>query len=273
MGEPDMRIGPVLPGARRPPGKRQLLDVWMLICLLLVCSAACRGRGNAAESTEGLDGAAAQRQGWTVRDGDQFSGDQLDPDRWKVYDGPGNADVGLRSPSAVTVEHGSLAIKGREDVSGGVAWRAGPPTTYGRWEFRARSDRGNGYAPAVLLWPDSDRWPQDGEIDIMEINAGDRSSTLISVHWGAQNQQITKRIPGDFSLWHDFALEWSRDHITVYIDGQDVFTTREPAAIPHHPMHLAIQNDVGPLPNWIPPRDASTPPVVGLYVDNVRLYY
>jgi hypothetical protein len=57
------------------------------------------------------------------------------------------------------------------------------------------------------------------------------------------------------------------------VDGQSVFTTNDQEAIPRRPMRLAIQNDVGPLGNWIPPRDASTPPVVGLYVDWVLMYY
>jgi beta-glucanase (GH16 family) len=209
--------------------------------------------------------------GWTLRDSDEFDGSRLDLSRWRVYDGPGNAGVGLRRPSAVTVEDGALAIEARGDVSGGIAW-FGEPTTYGRWEFRARADAGSGYGQAILLWPDSDRWPEDGEVDVMEIIAPNRDELVVTVHYGADDQQESVTVPGDFTQWHTYAVEWEPDHVTVLLDGERVFTTTNPAAVPDVPMHLAIQNDVGPLPGWIPARDAETPDVVGLHVDWVRLY-
>jgi beta-glucanase (GH16 family) len=245
----------------------------VLTGVLLVSGMACGGTQATAVDTKGHESSAAHRLGWTVRDGDEFAGNELDLDRWKIYDGPGNGGVGVRSPGAVEVRDGQLAVTAAGDVSGGIAWRGSAATTYGRWEFRARGDRGTGYSPVVLLWPDSDRWPQDGEIDIMEIPVGDRSAMSISVHWGEDHQQMTKWIPGDFSEWHVFAVEWTHDSIAVFVDGEQVFMTREQAAIPHGPMHLAVQNDIGPFEDWIPAPDDSTPDKVGLYVDWVRMYY
>jgi beta-glucanase (GH16 family) len=239
-------------------------------CLLLG-TAACTGSSRHAPEKGADVPTAAARHDWVLRDSDDFDGSELDLGKWRLYDGPGNQGVGLRRPSAVTVEDGALAIKGRGDVSGGIAW-IGAPTTYGRWEFSARADAGSGYSQVVLLWPDSDIWPEDGEVDVMEIPDPAKAETVVTVHYGADDRQQSVTVPGDFTQWHTYAVEWQPDHVTVYIDGDEVFTTTDPAAVPKVPMHLAIQNDVGPLPGWIPARDADTPDVVGLHVDWVRLY-
>jgi beta-glucanase (GH16 family) len=186
-----------------------------------------------------------------------------------AYEGAGNGGVGLRQPSAVSQAEGERRITGRGDVSGGLSLRA--EQTYGRWEIRARADRGNGYAPAVLLWPANNNWPAEGEIDISEIPLGDRAESHFTVHWGADNQQTGFASAGDFSQWHTFGVEWAPDHITYYLDGQALHTITDPAAVPRTPMKLAIQNDVGPF-SWIPGRDADTPAEVSLRVDWVRVY-
>lgn len=212
---------------------------------------------------------AAAAHGWRLVAADEFDGSRVDTGRWTLYDGAGNGGVGLRRPSAVSQSGGELHITGRGDVSGGMNWRGG--RTYGRWEVRARMDRGNGYAPAILLWPSSGRWPQDGEIDLSEIPRGDRRESHFTIHWGAENSQTGFASRGDFTQWHTFAVEWQPDHITFFLDGRAVYTNTDPVAIPRGPMHLAVQNDVGPY-NWIPPRDPSTPPEVALHVDWVRIY-
>ncbi|MCZ2803714.1 glycoside hydrolase family 16 protein [Modestobacter sp. VKM Ac-2983] len=215
---------------------------------------------------------AAERLGWQQFDGDEFDGSQLDSSSWRLYGGTGSSGVGLRDPRAVSVDDGQLVVTARGDVSGGLAWYAPPATTYGRWEFRARVEEGTGYAPAILLWPDSDRWPVDGEIDVMEIVEGDRQTNHTTVHHGADDQRIEGIVTGDFTQWHTYAVDWQPTAITVYLDGEEIYRTTDPAAIPHGPMHLAIQLDVGPQGNWIPAPDATTPDSVSLYVDWVRLY-
>jgi beta-glucanase (GH16 family) len=68
------------------------------------------------------------------------------------------------------------------------------------------------------------------------------------------------------------AVEWAPDHITYFLDGVPQFTNTDPAATPDGPMHVAIQNDVGPYGEAIPARDASTPAEVAVHVDWVRIY-
>jgi beta-glucanase (GH16 family) len=223
-----------------------------------------------AGATGGGERTAAAAHGWQLVAADEFDGNAVDTSRWTLYEGPGNGGVGLRNPDAVSQSDGELRITGRGDVSGGMNWNGG--RTYGRWEVRARMDRGNGYSPAILLWPSSGNWPAEGEIDLSEIPRGDRSESHFTMHWGVENSQTGFPSSGDFSQWHTFAIEWQPDHVTFFLDGEAVYTNDDPAAIPRNNMHLAIQNDVGPHDGWIPARDASTPPEVSLHVDWVRLY-
>ena len=249
-----------------------------MLLLLASCTSETRVTGtpgrddaSAAPTTPGVP-TAAGKYGWVQRGGDEFHGTTLDFSTWRLYGGSGANGIGVRSPDAVWVNDGMLGISASGDVSGGVAWLSSPATTYGRWEFRARVEQGTGYAPAILLWPDSDKWPVDGEIDVMEIVDGARGVNHTTVHYGDDDQRIDSMVTGDFTQWHTYAVDWQPDSITVYLDGEPIFSTTDPAAIPHGPMHLAIQLDVGPQGTWIPARDETTPDAVSLYVDWVRLY-
>ncbi|MGE3414172.1 MAG: family 16 glycosylhydrolase [Dehalococcoidia bacterium] len=201
---------------------------------------------------------------------EEFDG-PLDPSRWQIYDGAGTDGVGQRRPETIEVRDGLLTITGIEDVGGGMAYWGLPPTTYGRVEVRAKTDPGSGWCSVLLLWPDS-QLLSDGEIDFSEIIDPDRQETHLTTHNAAEKRMSTKGVPGDFTQWHDFAVEWAPHGVTYFIDGQVVHETRDPTLIPRRPMHLAIQLDPGPLPGWTPPRDENTPDNVTFSVDWVRFY-
>jgi beta-glucanase (GH16 family) len=199
-----------------------------------------------------------------------FTGDTVDPTVWDLYDSVGNAGVGWRRPHAISVENGMLRIKATGDVSGGLSQKFGQ--TYGRWVIRARMEAGQGYGPAILLWPDSEKWPEDGEIDIVELPKADRKEAIMTTHWGADNSQVSKGVKGDFTQWHTFAIEWLPDRLVFSVDGKERWRVTDPEAIPTKPMHLAIQNDVGACDSWIGCRNKSTPQDVSLWVSSVRVY-
>lgn len=207
---------------------------------------------------------------WNLVAAEDFDGGAVDRSKWALYSGRGNEGVGHRSPEQISVSDGSMHITGQGDVSGGTSMRV--DQTYGRWVIRARQDAGSGFGPAILLWPSSNRWPADGEIDIAEIPRADRRQSVFTLHWGAANRQRSSHTRGDFTQWHTWTLEWTPDHIVVWLDGRVVGSVTDPAAIPHRSMHLALQNDVGAAGHWIPPRDSGTPETVSLHVDSVRVY-
>ncbi len=210
---------------------------------------------------------------WKPVGGDEFDGPALDTEKWGVYDSIGGFGNGTRSPKAVTQSDGSLVITatpGSGGVSGGMGDSFGQ--TYGRWEFRARTDDGRGFGSAILLWPDSEK-QDDGELDMMEVPFEKRDLAHFVVHSGPGGHTlIGDRLAGDYSGWHTFAMDWLPDHITWYVDGVQQFEVTDKTRIPTRPMHIAIQLDQGPVKDWILAPDATTPPATRLQVDWVRIY-
>jgi beta-glucanase (GH16 family) len=213
--------------------------------------------------------ATPSMDGWKLVASDDFNGSSLSS-AWGTYSGTGNEGVGVRSPAALSVKNGELDITDQGNVGGGSAFDYS--SIYGRYVIRARDDAGTGYGPAILLWPDSESWPEGGEIDIAEMPEGARDISHFTVHYGSSNCQVAQETSGDFTEWHRWTLDWMPDHISLWIDGKLQSTVTKAAAIPHDSMHLAIQNDVGADGHWIPSRNSSTPSTVTLHVDSVQVY-
>lgn len=213
------------------------------------------------------DSEAAVRNGWQLTAKDEFDGAGLDRSKWSPYTG----GVGRHRAENISVRDGQLVLTSRGLTSAGLAWRDGQQ--YGRWEIRAKTNPGWGYGDVALLWPDAEDWPEGGELNFMEIPKGDRSETHTIVHYGEDNSQVGKSIAGDFTQWHNYAVEWLPGRVVFYIDGQEVFRTTDPDQIPPRPMHLAMQQDIGPYgDDWIPARDERTPDTLDFQVDWVRIY-
>jgi len=199
---------------------------------------------------------------------DDFDDAEVDTESWYVYDSEGNAGYGLRRPSAITTRNGRLVITARMEgdtlVSGGMAHNLAQ--TYGRWEFRVRTDADPSAATSgvVLTWPASGNWPVDGENDIYETwTTPDRFPFSTFVHFGADNDQEQLVHAADGTQWHDMAMEWTPDAIVIFRDGQWAGRITNPDAIPDVPHHLTVQLDA-----WT---DRMGDPV-SMEVDWVRVY-
>jgi hypothetical protein len=189
---------------------------------------------------------AAGRYGWTrLVARDDFTGSSLDPS-WGPYDSPGNAGKGFRSPRQIALDGGILRITGTPDgTTAGMAWSH--PQRYGRWEIRARFPTGcECYHPVLLLWPVSYAWPAGGEVDYAEVLDGKRQKLNFFLHHGAENRQDWAGLPVDMTRWHNFAVEWTPDHVVGFIDGQPFFHNTAREAQPPGPMNQTVQLD------WFP---------------------
>jgi hypothetical protein len=188
---------------------------------------------------------AAETFGWQapIR-ADDFS-DPSSLAGWKIYNGPGHKRNGRRTPQAVDVSDGLLTITGdAEGNSGGMAWN--PGQLYGRWEVCMKSSPASpNYHSVVLLWPDSENWPLDGEIDFMEIFDPTRQVVTTSVlHSNPHippDDNYHAKVAIDATQWHAWAVEWTPDHVAGYVDGVQWFEVID--HIPRNPMHLCIQLD------------------------------
>lgn len=212
--------------------------------------------------------AATAPTGWQLVQSDDFNGTSLDTTKWQVYNSSGHAGNGLRHPSAVSVGNGVLTITARMVngtlISGGMSNRF--DQAYGRYEFRVRTDPDPTAATSgvVLTWPQSGRWPIDGENDIYETTLEpDRNPLKSFVHYGSDNRQYWFHHNIDGTQWHTFAMEWERTAIRIYRDGVHVWTLTDTNAIPDVAHHLSIQLDAF---------KKSMTGTVRLQVDWVRIY-
>lgn len=214
-----------------------------------------------AAAASGGDGAqAAASHGWTPAGGDEFNGSKSP--NWGVYEGAGHAGNGKRTASAITVENGSLVIRGDSaGNTGGMSWKT--EQRFGKWEMRAKFPKGDKqYHPVLILWPDGP-WPQGGEVDFAETDSA-ASDVSFFLHYSASNQQKYAKKTIDITQWHNYAVEWVDNRITGYIDGVKWFESTDPATMPPGQMHPTIQLDYFP--------EGGNPKPSEMYVDYMRIY-
>ena len=207
---------------------------------------------------------------------DNFNGTSLNSTEWYVYDSPSSTPS--RSASSTSVSDGFLNLAGvwdaktKNHTSGGTSWNLGRGT-YGRWEIRMRADAGAGFSPTVLLWPDSEVWPRDGEIDIFEGGPWpDRMGGMSGVH-NAQPLWTQRHVhyKADATDWHTYGVDWTPEKLSFYIDGKVVHTEDNPRYIPSSSsMHIALQNDT--VCGWAPCPDGDTQPITNMQVDYVAMF-
>ena len=103
--------------------------------------------------------------------------------------------------------------------------------TYGYFEARICLPSGKGTWPAFWMMPSNvdwstNGWPRCGEIDIMEEVGVDANKVSSSLH--TENYNHTKgtqkthemTCAGAEGNFHTYALEWTEDAITTYVDGK-----------------------------------------------------
>ena len=228
------------------------------------CPAPTAAAAAAPVGDAGADTSAAVMHQWGQPNRvDTFSGTSLDDD-WNVYDGPGHAGNGRRTPSAFSLKDGILTVTGNSSgATGGMAWN--PGQKYGRWEGRVKAPASDpSYNALLLLWPDAENFPVGGEIDFMEMMDHTRQKTNMFLHYGSTNSQVSGEVNIDATQWHNWAVEWTPTHVAAFVDGKEWWRTTDPSILPPGPMHLCIQLD------WFP-RGGSVKESY-MYVDWVKQY-
>ncbi|NKI39868.1 glycoside hydrolase family 16 protein [Streptomyces physcomitrii] len=145
----------------------------------------------------------------------------------------GHAGNGRRCSDNSRVVGGLLRQSGAENGdSGWMGSKFGQ--RYGRWEARVRSeatgeDNGRQYHPLLILWPDSDRWPEDGEYDYLENTAPGEDCSEAFIHYphnpdAAVQQEHAEKCGVDLTQWHNIAVEWTPDHVKGFVDGEEWFS-------------------------------------------------
>ncbi len=206
--------------------------------------------------------------GWgPVVAGDEFSYTGApDPLKWGVYNSPGHAGNGIRSPGAWSVDGSIVTVSGDSaGTTGGMSAKFAQQK-YGRWETRMRtSARDPKYHPVLILWPNNNTSPNCAEIDYAE-GTTDTSRIKFFLHYACTGSSFQTQAfqPVDTTQWHNYAVQWTPAGITGYIDGVQWFTDTDPAHQPTVGMHQTIQLD------WFPDGTETQPSQ--MQVDWVRVY-
>ena len=187
---------------------------------------------------------------------DEFNGNALDRSKW-VFDTARNkqgwfngelqyysAGDNLRvAKGLLTIEarHQKLDPKrfpdwGGQEYTSSKIFSKGPGWKYGFYEVRAKLPCARGTWPAIWMLPvDLKKWPDDGEIDIMEQVGAEPNLIYASLHTKLFNHTINtqrsaqKLVPTSCSAFHTYQLDWKPDTITIGVDGHGILQVRNNA--------------------------------------------
>jgi beta-glucanase (GH16 family) len=152
---------------------------------------------------------------------------------------------------------------------------------YGRFEARIKVPAGTGLWPAFWMLGSNIGdvgWPACGEFDIMEMAGSNPSINHASVHGTSAEKTGTYALPsGKLSdAFHLYALEWTPDHLTWFIDDVAYQTFTKAQLVPmgmswglDHPFYVLLNLAVGGSFDGPPGRGTTFP--VQLFVDRVSI--
>jgi len=207
--------------------------------------------------------------------------------KWDAYPYPwhGNPNGGSYCPGLTTaIRNGRMDVRlGRAQVGGSSTYVIDAPLPrvgghspfkgqlYGRYAIEFYEPRPFPmFHVSWLLWPDSNVWPRDGEIDFPEADT-DASRIGAFMHRqggtsGADQDAYIVHTPF-YGAWHTAVIEWLPTRCTFVLDGKVIGNSTDPATIPHTPMHLVLQSGLS--------SDASSgtsSPGGDIYIDWVEIW-
>jgi beta-glucanase (GH16 family) len=134
------------------------------------------------------------------------------------------------------VENGNLVIEARKELWQGMNYTSARLLTknkgdwqYGKIEVRAKLPKGRGTWPAIWMLGSTNplKWPDDGEIDIMEHVGFHQGFIHGSVHCKKYNWVIgtqktdTVPVPDCSEQFHLYGVEWNADSMKISVDGNN----------------------------------------------------
>ena len=183
-------------------------------------------------------------KGYRLKWADEFNGPSLNLKNWTFENGDGcpticgwgNNELEYYRPENTSFKNGKMTIEAKKEDYGNKNFTSSKMVTrdkkvfkFGRIDFRAKLPQGQGIWPAFWMLPQHSvfgKWPQSGEIDIMEMIGKEPSKNYGTLHFGPgpESTQLGKNIglpTGIFNdAFHIFSLEWSENEIKWFLDGK-----------------------------------------------------
>jgi len=181
---------------------------------------------------------------WQLSFSDEFTGSDIDSNKWTYDIGTGSGGWGNNELEYYTdrtenakVDNGELVITARKESYGGMNYTSARMKTmgkhaqkYGKIEVRAKTPAGTGLWPAIWMLPEDNAygvWASSGEIDIMENKGRLPHEVYGTIHYGEEypgNTYTGKayQFPNNDSVenYHVYGLEWEPGELRWYVDGQ-----------------------------------------------------
>jgi beta-glucanase (GH16 family) len=225
-----------------------------MIATLLALAADLGSRSSTYEVNEPMHRPASAKLVWD----ENFTGGKLDTREWSFEtsrnkQGWFNGErqyYSANRPENLRLSNGVLTIEARAEKLdpkaypdwGGQSYTSARIISarawqYGFYEVRAKLPCARGTWPAIWLLPRGmTKWPDDGEIDIMEQVGSDPNVIYTTVHSGAFNHVLgTQRgahrtIPTSCSAFHRYQLDWHPNSVVIGVDDRAILRVdRKPA--------------------------------------------
>jgi beta-glucanase (GH16 family) len=232
---------------------------------------------------------------------DEFNGAGLDLAKWR-YDTAFNKKGWFNNEKQyysagqnLRVANGRMVIEARHETPSAASdWGGQHYTsakiisryawTYGFYEIRAKLPCARGTWPAIWMLPvNMKKWPDDGEIDIMEQVGAEPNLIYSTLHTKAYNHTIRTQksaqrfVPTSCDTYHRYQLDWRPNSITIGVDGHGILqvqrkiTDKKPEWPFDQPFDLILNLAIGG--DWASQRgidDAAMPQ--RMEVDYVRVW-
>jgi beta-glucanase (GH16 family) len=190
------------------------------------------------------------------------------------------------------IREGKLILRGIENtnpdidtahyLTGGIYSKDKRYFGFGRWEIRAKLNGAQGAWPAIWLLPQDGKWPDDGEIDIMEhLNFDSIAYQTVHSHYTHILNELEHPKQGttaviDSEDFNTYAVEIYTDSLVFFVNYQKTFSyprieTDKDGQYPFdkHQYYLLIDMQLGgPWAGDIHPHDLP----VEMEIDWVRFY-
>lgn len=225
---------------------------------------------------------------------DEFDGDKLDTEKWsRIPPGKGQMPDWIRytslRPDLVKVKNGLLILIGVKNKElhkdprpclQGQVWSKGKFSfSLGKVEIRAKFENRRGAWPAFWMLPDKGKWPDGGEIDIMEhLNSDPFIYQTCHSRWTQimkqkKNPPFGTKTPIQKNQFNLYSLEWTQNLLIWSVNGRETFRyprNGHPDQWPFErsPFFLLLDMQLG---GWAGPIDFRQLPV-HVYIDYVRVW-
>jgi beta-glucanase (GH16 family) len=194
---------------------------------------------------------------WKLVWQDEFEGSQLDETKWNRLGDSKGQDGWWVKEDAYLSGHGTLLLRTKKDgdryTCGAVNTRNKFEPTFGFFVAQCKMPKQPGHWPAFWMMSDGvNTVGNDGrdgtEIDIMEMPWRNGKVTF-NLHWdgygkdhktAGTNTTITPILEG----FHDFALLWTPEEYTFFVDGQIVWRTKA-GGVSQAPEFLKLTEEIG----------------------------